>query len=445
MRNFLFISFIIIFSGCGGKTGTDKSSVYNPVDKMGIHEEQMKEAEAAGVIPISDPIDVATGIDILVRDEFELLQGKRVGVITNHTGMTKNGLHIVDALHNAENVNLTAIFGPEHGVRGIEPDGKAVDSAVDPASGVTIFSLYGKTRRPTEDMIHALDVFVFDIQDVGARFYTYIYTMALAMEVAALNDKKFVVLDRPNPITGNRVEGPMLEEGFESFVGKYKLPVRHGMTVGELALMYKGEGWIKGAEKLDLEIVRMEGWRRELWFDQTNLPWINPSPSMRTLSTATLYPGTCFIEGTNLSEGRGTEYPFEKIGAPWVDAELLAKEMNSLHLEGVVFEAIEFTPKAILPSVPNPKYKDELIGGVQVRIIRRELLEPVKTGISLVYTLHRLFPENFEWSGTVDRLYGSDKLRNSVDNGVPLANIIENYSDGVNEFLEMRMKYLLYE
>ncbi|TFB13413.1 DUF1343 domain-containing protein [Candidatus Marinimicrobia bacterium MT.SAG.4] len=445
MRNFLFISFIIIFSGCGGKTGTDKSSVYNPVDKMGIHEEQMKEAEAAGVIPISDPIDVATGIDILVRDEFELLQGKRVGVITNHTGMTKNGLHIVDALHNAENVNLTAIFGPEHGVRGIDPDGKAVDSAVDPASEVTIFSLYGKTRRPTEDMIHALDVFVFDIQDVGARFYTYIYTMALAMEVAALNDKKFVVLDRPNPITGNRVEGPMLEEGFESFVGKYKLPVRHGMTVGELALMYKGEGWIKGAEKLDLEIVRMEGWRRELWFDQTNLPWINPSPSMRTLSTATLYPGTCFIEGTNLSEGRGTEYPFEKIGAPWVDAELLAKEMNSLHLEGVVFEAIEFTPKAILPSVPNPKYKDELIGGVQVRIIRRELLEPVKTGISLVYTLHRLFPENFEWSGTVDRLYGSDKLRNSVDNGVPLANIIENYSDGVNEFLEMRMKYLLYE
>ena len=390
-------------------------------------------------------INVKPGLDVLIDQQFSLLAGKRVGVITNHTGMTKSGLHIVDIIREAEDVELAAIFGPEHGVRGIEPDGKAVDSAVDPASGVTIYSLYGKTRRPTEDMINTLDLLIFDIQDVGARFYTYIYTMALAMEVAALNDKKFVVLDRPNPITGGVVEGPMLEDGFESFVGKYKLPVRHGMTVGELALMFKGEGWIDGADKLDLAVVRMEGWRRELWFDQTNIPWISPSPSMRTLSTATLYPGTCFIEGTNLSEGRGTELPFEQIGAPWVDGKLLANEMNKLHLEGVVFEAIEFTPEAILPSVPNPKYKDELSSGIRVRVIRRELLEPVKTGISLVSTLQRLFPENFKWSGTIDRLYGSDKLRNSVDNKVPLENIIENYSDGVDEFLELRMKYLIYD
>jgi len=280
---------------------------------------------------------------------------------------------------------------------------------------------------------------------VGARFYSYIYTMALAMEVAALNDKKFVVLDRPNPITGSVVEGPMLEDGFESFVGKFKLPVRHGMTIGELALMFKGEGWIEGADKLDLEIVRMEGWRRELWFDQTNVPWIIPSPSMRTLATATLYPGTCLIEGTNLSEGRGTEFPFEKIGAPWVDGKLLADEMNKLQLDGVKFEVIEFTPEAILPSVPNPKYKDQINGGIRVRVIRRELFAPVKTGISLVSTLHNLYPENFKWSPTIDRLYGSDKLRNSVDDGVPLENIIENYSDGVDKFLKLRTKYLLYE
>ena len=445
MRNYLFTAFIFVISGCGGTGGRADISEDIPAEIRGVHEEHIREAEAAGVNPISDPIDVATGIDILVRNNFDILKGYRVGIITNHTGMTKSGIHIVDTIREAEDVELAAIFGPEHGVRGIEPDGKAVDSAVDPVSGVTIYSLYGKTRRPTEDMINSLDLLVFDIQDVGARFYTYIYTMALAMEVAALNDKKFVVLDRPNPITGSIVEGPMLVEGFESFVGKYKLPVRHGMTVGELALMYKGEGWIDGADKLDLEIVRMEGWRRELWFDQTNILWISPSPSMRTLSTATLYPGTCLIEGTNLSEGRGTDLPFEKIGAPWVDGKLLADEMNKLHLEGVVFEAIEFTPEAILPSVPNPKYKDERSSGIRIRVIRRDLLNPVKTGISLVYTLQRLFPENFEWSGTIDRLYGSDKLRNSVDNQIPLENIIENYSGGVDEFLELRMKYLIYE
>ena len=445
MKIYLYIPFIIMISVCGGRGGNDNISVETRAEIKGVQEEHVREVEAAGVMPTSDPVDVATGIDILVRDDFVLFKGKRVGVITNHTGRTKSGRHIVDALYNAEGVVLAAIFGPEHGVRGVEPDGKAVDNTVDPATGVPIYSLYGKTRRPTEDMIYSLDVLVFDIQDVGARFYSYIYTMALAMEVAALNDKKFVVLDRPNPITGTGVEGPMLEEGFESFVGKFKLPVRHGMTIGELALMFKGEGWIKGADKLDLEIVRMEGWRRELWFDQTNVPWIKPSPSMSTLSTATLYPGTCFIEGTNLSEGRGTEFPFEKIGAPWIDGKLLANEMNELHLDGVIFEAIEFTPEAIIPFVPNPKYQDQICGGIRVRVIRRELFAPVKAGISLVSTLHKLYPENFKWSRTIDRLYGSDKLRNSVDNGVPLENILGNYSDGVSEFLNLRTKYLLYE
>ncbi len=445
MRNYLFAAFIIIIPGCGGTSSRADISLDNPAEIRGVHEEHMREAEAAGVNVISDPINVETGIDVLLRNDFETLRGKKVGVITNHTGVTKSGIHIVDAIRKAEDVELAAIFGPEHGIRGIEPDGKAVDSTVDPATGVTIYSLYGKTRRPTEEMINNLDVLIFDIQDVGARFYTYIYTMALAMEVAAVNDKKFIVLDRPNPITGSVVEGPMLEEGFESFVGKYKLPVRHGMTVGELALMYKGEGWIDGADRLDLQIVRLEGWKRELWYDQTNVPWINPSPSMRTLSTATVYPGTCFIEGTNLSEGRGTDFPFEKIGAPWVDGKLLAKEMNKLHLEGVVFEAIEFIPVAILPSVPRPKYKDQISGGIRVRVIRRELFAPVKTGISLVSILQKLYPENFKWSGTIDRLYGSDKLRKNVDNAESLYSILENYSNGINEFLELRMKYLLYD
>ena len=262
MKSYYLTLIIFFLSGCGGRVGNDRISTGAQVQIKGIREEQVNEAEAAGEKPISDPIDVATGIDILVRNDFDILKGRRVGVITNHTGMTKNGVHIVDALYKAEDVRLTAIFGPEHGIRGIEPDGKAIDSTVDPASGVNIYSLYGKTRRPTAEMINTLDALVFDMQDVGARFYSYIYTMALAMEVAALKGIKFVVLDRPNPITGSVVEGPMLEDGFESFVGKFKLPVRHGMTVGEFALMFQGESWIEGAVNLDLEIVGMEGWRR---------------------------------------------------------------------------------------------------------------------------------------------------------------------------------------
>jgi len=316
---------------------------------------------------------------------------------------------------------------------------------VDPNSGVPIYSLYGKSKRPTEEMIDKLDVLVFDIQDVGARFYTYIYTMALAMEAAALNGKQFIVLDRPNPITGSKVEGPILQPGFESFVGMFPMPVRHGMTVGELALLFKGERWIEGAESLDLKIVPMTGWNRNVWFDQTNVKWISPSPSMRTLNTATVYPGTCFIEGTNLSEGRGTEIPFEIIGAPWVDSKELAREMNSLGLEGVSFEAVEFTPIAMLPSVPNPKYKNELCGGVRLRVITRELFEPVKTGESLILTLKKLYPSEFKWSGTIDRLYGSALLKKGAEEGKELVDIRSGQQNNLNKFMKIRSNYLLYE
>lgn len=388
---------------------------------------------------------VKTGLDVLIESDFELLRGKRVGVITNHTGVSGDGRHIVDLLSDFEGAELLAVFGPEHGVRGVAPDGKSVKSNIDENSGVPIYSLYGKSERPTEGMIDKLDVLLFDIQDVGARFYTYIYTMALAMEAAAINGKQFIVLDRPNPITGSKVEGPILQSGFESFVGMFPMPVRHGMTVGELALLFKGEGWIKEAESLDLKIVPMKGWNRSRWFDQTDVKWISPSPSMKTLNTATVYPGTCFIEGTNISEGRGTEFPFELIGAPWIDSEELAREMNSLGLEGVSFEAVEFTPIAMLPSVPNPKYRDEICGGIRVRVITRELFEPVKTGESLILTLKNLYPTEFKWSGTIDRLYGSALLKNSADEGRELVDIRSGQEQGLNEFLELRSNYLLYE
>lgn len=406
---------------------------------------QKEETETTGSGGKSGISMVKTGLDVLIESDFELLRGKRVGVITNHTGVSGDGRHIVDLLSDFEGAELLAVFGPEHGVRGVAPDGKSVKSNIDEISGVPIYSLYGKSKRPTEGMIDKLDVLLFDIQDVGARFYSYIYTMALAMEAAAINGKQFIVLDRPNPITGSKVEGPILQSGFESFVGMFPMPVRHGMTVGELALLFKGEGWIKEAESLDLKIVPMKGWNRNRWFDQTDVKWISPSPSMKTLNTATVYPGTCFIEGTNLSEGRGTEFPFELIGAPWIDSEELAREMNSLGLKGVSFEAVEFTPIAMLPSVPNPKFKDEVCGGIRVRVITRELFEPVKTGESLILALKTLYPTEFEWSGTINRLYGSAALKNGADEGRELADIRSGQEHGLNEFLELRSNYLLYE
>jgi len=409
------------------------------------HAIQKEEAEKRGLEGMSGRSHVETGLDVLIDSDFNLLRGKRVGVITNHTGLSKDGRHIVDIITRFERAELRAVFGPEHGVRGVEPDGKSLKSEVDEGSGVPIYSLYGKSKRPTEEMIEKLDVLIFDIQDVGARFYTYIYTMALAMEAAALNGKRFIVLDRPNPITGSKVEGPMLHSGYESFVGMFPLPVRHGMTVGELALLFKGEGWIDGADSLDLKIIKMKGWSRNLWFDQTDIKWNSPSPSMRTLNTATVYPGSCFIEGTNLSEGRGTEIPFEIIGAPWVDSKKLAREMNGLGLEGVSFEAVEFTPIAMLPSVPNPKYKDKVCGGVKIRVSSRELFEPVKTGVSLIWTLKKLYPAEFKWSRTIDRLYGSDVLKVGVNEGKPLDEILSGYEHGMDEFLEIRSNYLLYE
>ncbi len=389
-------------------------------------------------------INVETGLDVLVRNKFDILMNKRVGVITNHTSLTKDGRNIVDLLHEAKKVKLAAIFGPEHGVRGMEPGGLSVHSTIDSITGVSVYSLYGNTKQPTKEMLEKIDVLVFDIQDIGARFYTYISTMSLAMETAALYKKKFVVLDRPNPISGDKVAGPMLQDGFESFVGMYKMPVRHGLTVGELSLLFKGEDWIEGADSLELEVVKMTGWQRKIWYDQSNIPWVAPSPSMKTLATATVYPGTCFIEGTNVSEGRGTEKPFEKIGAPWINAQELAKQLNSLGMKGVVFEPIGFTPTAQLPSVPQPKFKDTVCGGVFLKITEREIFEPVKSGVSIIGTIKKLNPDKFAWRRTIDRLYGSDRLRKEIDEGLPPVDIVKGYEETIMKFMSMRGKYLLY-
>ncbi len=442
----LLVMFLAI--ACSGSVNENKLTKDEEItlpNYNSAHQEQMAEAERAGIVPISDPLNVETGLDVLVNSNFEILGGMRVGVITNHTGLTKSGQHLVDLFHNSKRVNLVSIFGPEHGVRGLAPGGNYIKSEVDSVTGVPVYSLYSKTKQPTKDMLDNIDALVFDIQDVGARFYTYVYTMALAMESAANFNKKFFVLDRPNPITGSLIEGPMLQDGFESFVGMYKLPVRHGMTVGELARLFKGEGWIQNARSLDLRVIKMKGWERGTWLDQTDVPWVGPSPSMKTLATATVYPGTCFLEGTNVSEGRGTDKPFEMIGAPWLDSRKLANELNKLSLNGVAFQPIEFSPVAILPAVPNPKYKDDNCDGVFIRVVQRHTFQPVKTGIAIIWTIANLYPDKFEWLMTIDRLYGSGRLRNSLDKKLSLEEIMSSYDGDIENFKSIRKMYLWYE
>lgn len=349
---------------------------------------------------------VTVGADRLLSNEFHLIAGKRIGLVTNHTGVLSSGKHLADALHDDPRVTLLALFGPEHGIRGEASAGSHVSDGRDSATGVTVFSLYGKTYKPTPEMLKGVDVLLFDIQDVGARFYTYISTMSYAMEAAAEIGIPFVVLDRPNPITGIRVEGPIREDSLRSFVGLHPIPIVHGMTAGELARMFNEEGWLKGGVKADLHVVKMAGWKREMWYDETGLRWVPPSPNIKTLETAVVYPGTCLIEGTNLSEGRGTDRPFEYIGAPFVDGETFSKELKKLNLPGVDFQAVSFTPRPG-SGATNPKYSGTLCSGVIVHVTDRNSYEPVRTGHSILVTAQRILGQQFILrAGALERLVG---------------------------------------
>ncbi|HMY71238.1 MAG TPA: DUF1343 domain-containing protein, partial [Blastocatellia bacterium] len=311
------------------------------------------------------------GIDVLKRDGFALLKGKRVGLITNHTGRDRDGNPTIDVLFKAPDVKLVALFSPEHGIRGAL-DQEKITNTTDEKTGLPVFSLYGETRKPTPEMLKDIDVLVFDIQDIGARFYTYISTMGLALEEAAKNGKTFVVLDRVNPINGSDVEGPLADGDKLSFIAHHQIPVRHGMTVGELAQLFNKERNINAT----LQIVRVEDWKRTQWFDETGLVWVNPSPNMRSLTEATLYPGIGLIETTNVSVGRGTDTPFELVGAPWMDGRKLAEALNAANLPGVRFVPVRFTPKASV-------HKDAECSGVNIIITDRSRFDSVLTGMEL--------------------------------------------------------------
>jgi len=391
------------------------------------------------------PTSLQTGLDNLEL-HHELFAGKRVGIITNHTAYDSEGIHIVDRFAALEDVKITALFGPEHGIRGSGEAGEKIDSENDPIRDVPIYSLYGATRKPTLEMLENVDVLVFDIQDIGARFYTYIYTMSNAMEAAAEQGKPFVVLDRPNPINGIDVQGNILLTEFATFVGKFPIPVRHGMTAGELATLFNESGWLGEGLKADLSIVPLTNWKRNQWYDETGLNFIKPSPNMPSVNAATAYPGTCLLEGIKINEGRGTETPFLVLGAPWIDADSLAVKLNALALEGITFQPHRYTPVAIVGASTNPRYKDEACNGVLLQITDRSKLNSYFTGIAIIHTLHSMYPDQIQWHERhFDRLCGTDEIRRAILAGRPLGELEELSKAGLQRFINEREAFLLYE
>ena len=372
------------------------------------------------------------GIDMLQRTGFGPLAGRRVGLVTNHTGIDRNGVSTARVLNEAAEVELVALFSPEHGLKGALDIGHIADGQ-DAETGLKVFSLYGSTRKPTPEMLDGLDTLAFDIQDVGTRFYTYISTMGLAMQAAAEHGLRFVVLDRPNPINGVDVAGPMLDPGREAFVAFHSLPVRHGMTVGELAKMLDAELKLG----LDLHVVAMQGWRRSMLFDETGLPWVNPSPNIRSLTEALLYPGIGLLETTNLSVGRGTDTPFEVIGAPWLDGPRLAEHLSAAGLGGVRFEAITFTPT-------SSKFAGERCGGVHITITDRTALRPVRLGLEVARQLRLLHLEAWD-AAACDHLLRNRRTLDALLAARPVAELQALWQPELDSFLQRRRGHLIYD
>lgn len=389
-------------------------------------------------------MSVKTGLEVLLEERLDLLSGKRVGVIAHPSSVDSSLNHIVDLLFDNPSVELGALFGPQHGIRG-ETQDNMIEwyDFRDEKTGLPVYSLYREHRQPTSEMLSGLDALLFDLQDVGARYYTFVYTMALAMVACREIDIEFIVLDRPNPINGVDIEGPVLDPAYRSFVGLYPLPIRHAMTVGELALYFNHEMKI-GCR---LQVVEMKGWERDSYFNETGLPWVLPSPNIPTLESAVVYPGMCLLEGTNVSEGRGTTRPFEFSGAPWIDPHLLVQELESFSLPGARFRPIHFIPTF-------HKWEGRLIGGVQIHLLDRSQFRPFQTGLALTLLYRRLSEGLFQWNDPpyeyeyellpFDILCGTNQIRQQIEAGVSLNDIKERWLPQLKEFTNCRRQYLLY-
>jgi uncharacterized protein YbbC (DUF1343 family) len=373
---------------------------------------------------------VQTGIDILAAEKFDSLARLRLGLITNHSGIDSAGRRTVDLLHKAPGVKLVAIFSPEHGFSG-KAEGK-LSSTKESLTGLPVYSLYGEVLSPTQRMLAGLDALIFDIQDAGARFYTYIATMGYAMEACAKKGIPFYVLDRPNPINASLVQGPILDSNLKSFTGYFSLPVRHGMTVGELAKMFN----VEKKMGVKLHVVKMRGYERSRWYDETGLLWLSPSPNLQTLTEAILYPGVAMVEGANVSVGRGTMTPFELFGAPWINGEELASYLNNRNIQGVRFIPVDFKPQ-------SSRFKNQLCHGVQIVLLNRQILDSPALGIEIISALHRLYPKDFQLDKTLG-LIGSRKVLQAIKAGQDPATIAQDWQGALEQFCMLRSKYLLY-
>jgi uncharacterized protein YbbC (DUF1343 family) len=404
--------------------------------------------------------NVRPGIEVLLNSHLDLVKGKRVGLVTNQTGVDSNLRSAIDLFYKNQEIKLVALYGPEHGVRGNAQAGEYVSFYIDDKYNIPVFSLYGQSRKPAAgmlknideymrsfdtvsagkvpetSMVETLDVLVFDIQDAGTRIYTYLATMAYCLQACAENDIDFIVLDRPNPINGQDMEGPVLEyPEYSSFVGLYPLPVRHGLTVGELAELFNDKFLEK---KASLTVIPMQGWERKMWFDETSLPWVIPSPNIPTLDTATVYPGQVFLEGTNISEGRGTTKPFELFGAPWINGYELTKKLNELGLPGIKFREAWFSPTF-------SKFKGELCGGAQIHVIDRELYRPFESSLHIIQAVMKMYPNHFKFHVEYfDKIMGTSKLREALEKGIDVKDIIKSYQVDLDNFSKLRKPYLLY-
>lgn len=383
------------------------------------------------------PPKVATGADRLVASFLHLLSGKHVGIVTNHTGRLSGGTFLVDTLL-ARGITIVALFGPEHGIRGEAGAGDQVGDSRDPKTGIEVYSLFGERTKPTREMLGGVDILVYDIQDVGARFYTYISTMKLSMEAAAEARIPFLVLDRPNPLGGIRVDGPIIDDSLRSFVGIVPVPVVYGLTCGELAQMINGEGWLANGIRADLRVIQMEGWRRDMLWEDTQLPWIPPSPNITTPGAALLYPATCFLEGTNISEGRGTTTPFQMIGAPFVHSGKLWASMAGLNLPGVRFSPCTFMPGW-------SKHAGKECHGITIEVTDGRSLDPLLVGLNLVGSLVRLEPDSLTFRDRwFNRLMGQVRVLQLLKQGGEPERIRQEWGTGLKHFRQISSKYYLY-
>lgn len=394
----------------------------------------------------SQPINsLRIGADIFFDDEINLLSGKRVALIVNHTSLLSNKTHVVDSLYTYKDINIQKLFAPEHGIRGNVDAGKHITDDIDPVTGIKIVSLYGPTKKPTSEMLANIDVLIFDIQDVGARYYTFISTLYYVIEAAAENNKQIIVLDRPNPIGGEKVEGPILEKEYKSFVGITEIPIRHGMTIGELAFFFNDDIKIKQNISADLKVIKMKNWDRKKYFDEYFSDWLPPSPNINTLETAVVYPGTCLIEGTNLSEGRGTYEPFIVFGAPFINSEKVITELYSFAIKGVKLEPVSFIPISIKGMSESPKLKNIECYGIRLVVTERDDFSPLEFGVKFLSVITKLYPDKIKFNiDFFDKLAGTDKIRKMILDKQNPDIIIQSWQNDLKDFLIKRNEYLLY-